>query len=208
MPHLGESSTGRAGGTPAMIETRSLFSACGIGSKLKPAVPGFARRRAVPFLLAAVGVWLLVGCIYLPIPEHRSNRHQPDFRDLIGPAGSKARIRPGAITRPQVFALLGVPHYASVDGHSVGYTLSTESGLFIYPQCFSAFPHMKYVYGLRLTFGPNDVLTDWKLDRSPCEAFMWLEPPHIYGTGVEGLNQEKDAPQLLRFEGKLPATRP
>ncbi|HZL34105.1 MAG TPA: hypothetical protein VFC78_02270 [Tepidisphaeraceae bacterium] len=163
-------------------------------------------RRTLPLMLSAVGLWLLVGCIYLPIPEHRTDKHQVDFRELVGDAGSKARIQPGHVTRAQVIALLGPPSFMSADRTSIGYTLETAEGLLIYPQCFSAWPENKYSYGLRLTFAPDEVLSQWRLEYVDNGGLIGMEPAHLPDRAIELLNNQR--PELLPVDKLSPATRP
>jgi hypothetical protein len=112
-------------------------------------------RRLFPTLLAALGLWLLAGCFYLPIPEHRIDSKQPDFRDLVKDGRRPAPIRAG-ISRAAVIAILGPPRYEG--RHAVGYRLYTESGLWVWPLCFSATSAARFEYAMDLTFNENDVL--------------------------------------------------
>src|SRR5882724_9550306 len=109
------------------------------------------RRLAIPSLLAICGVWLLVGCIYLPIPEHQIDSKQKDFRGLLGDADSRRPIRPRHITRGEVVAILGPPPFATQDGRSIAYTVKTENGLFIWPTCFVVQSAGGSVYAVRLS---------------------------------------------------------
>jgi len=56
-------------------------------------------RRSLPILLIALGVCLLTGCFYLPLPEHQFEKQKKvDFRPMLGQANSNHPLRPG-ITR-------------------------------------------------------------------------------------------------------------
>src|SRR5438270_13494694 len=113
-----------------------------VNTNMSASTPSIRRyaRRAIPFLLLPLGMWLLVGCLYLPIPEHRIHFHQKDFRPYLGARQSDRPIRAGAINRAKVVALLGPPPFASQDGRSIAYILQTERGFVVWPLCFAAGP--------------------------------------------------------------------
>ena len=50
------------------------------------------RRILLPVLLASLGVWLLIGCVYLPVPEHR-DQGDPEPRQLLLDFGFLSRLR-------------------------------------------------------------------------------------------------------------------
>lgn len=165
-----------------------------------------ARKAVIPLSLCGVGVWLLVGCIYLPIPEHRVDKSRPDFRKLVGDEHSKARIRPGSITRAQVIAILGKPQYRSADRTAIGYELETRKGLLVYPLCFSGWPTDRRVYGVRLIFRPDGILADVETAMAESGTLAGTEPYDPNGRAIDLLNRH--TPVLLPV-GKLPpATRP
>jgi hypothetical protein len=147
------------------------------------------QRRFIPIALILLGTWLLAGCFYLPLPEHRGEHQVKDFRDLVGAANSMKPIRPGAITRAQVIARLGPPPFASdappypvygqppsVPSHdhsAIGYILTTESDAWVYPLCFTATPGTITRYELRLVFNQDDVLDHWDIEH-PKERHGWI----------------------------------
>lgn len=132
------------------------------------------RRAVLPVIASAIGVWLLVGCFYVPVPDQRTDKKQPDFRDMIGDAKSDRPIRPGAITRAAILAKLGPPPYVSKDGKTIAYTLETVRGAWIWPLCFHGYPQSQRAYALGLHFDRNDVLVDWKIVHVD-ESFPWLQ---------------------------------
>lgn len=150
-------------------------------------------RKTLPVILLLFGVWLMAGCFYLPIPEHRSEHQAKDFRKLVGAIDSKKAIRPGAVTRAQVIALLGPPQYASdappyrfynqpttapsEDHSAVGYVLETESNAWVYPLCFTATPGSRTEYELRMVFDKNDVLNHWDLENQRVNGSLWYRGP-------------------------------
>jgi hypothetical protein len=120
-------------------------------------------RRAFPLLLLLIGLWLLAGCFYLPLPEHVTGHHQPDFRNAVGNAASKRPLRTGVTTRQQVIALLGEPPFATADGRSIAYLLHTTSSAWIFPLCFTATTAHEREYAVRLDFNDHDMLAGWQM---------------------------------------------
>ena len=129
-------------------------------------------RRAIPILLIAIGVGLLTGCFYLPLPEHPirdpgKDKKEPlpkDFRHILGDVNSKSPIRPG-LTRAQVYSVLGKPNYRSTDNELI-YIMLAERAVWVYPLCFfAAAPAQFRGYALRLTF-KDDILVRWELAHS------------------------------------------
>ena len=164
-------------------------------------------RKTLPVVLLLFGVWLMAGCFYLPIPEHRSEHQGKDFRKLVGAIDSKKSIRPGAVTRAQVIALLGQPQYASdappyqvynqptsapSDDHSaIGYVLQTESNAWVYPLCFTATPGTFTRYELRLVFNKENVLDYWDIKHSE------ERPPTFLNGGPYFKTPFQDTPKLF-----------
>ena len=126
-------------------------------------------RRLLPMLLTVLGICLLAGCFYLPLPEHpirdpAQNKKDPlpkDFRHILGDVNSKLPIRPG-MARAQVLSVLGKPNYRSTDNESI-YIMLAERAVWVYPLCFfAAAPAQFRGYALRLTF-KDDILVRWDL---------------------------------------------
>src|SRR3982074_2718424 len=92
-------------------------------SSMNSAIP--IARRTTAFVLLALGLWLLSGCFYLPLPERRLDKTQTDFRKDIGEPHSSFPLRRGAVDRERVLALLGNPKYASSDGQSIADAIPT-----------------------------------------------------------------------------------
>ena len=152
-------------------------------------------RKTLPVVLLISGVWLMAGCFYLPFPEHRSEHQAKDFRKLVGAIDSKKTIRPGAVTRAQVIALLGPPQFASdappyrvynqpastpsEDHSAIGYILYTESNAWVYPLCFTATPGTTTRYELRLVFNKEDVLDHWNLEHPEQHGNFLNAPPFL-----------------------------
>ncbi|HET6249775.1 MAG TPA: hypothetical protein VFE47_18945 [Tepidisphaeraceae bacterium] len=130
--------------------------------KHRTSPPKLRRRIILPIFLALVGAFFLIGCIYLPIPEHKVGA-EPDFRPMLGDENSARPIRNGAITRAQIMQRLGPPPFRSADGRAIGYTISTETGFAIWPTCFFAGPDQSGAYAVRLDFDEHGILKNWKL---------------------------------------------
>jgi hypothetical protein len=121
------------------------------------------RRRLLPLFLAALGLWGLAGCFYLPTPEHPTDKKQADVRELVGGADSKRRLRPGVATRDSVTAVLGPPAWVSKDRRSIAYTLDTVRAVWVYPVCFATNVASQRIYAVRRVFDDNNVLVSWDL---------------------------------------------
>jgi hypothetical protein len=147
----------------------------------------------LPLFLAALGLWGLAGCFYLPTPEHRADSKQKDFRELVGTHDSKRPIRPGAATRESVTALLGPAPWRSKDRRSVAYTLDTVRGLWVNPACFSTQLASQRIYAVRLVFDDNDVLAGWDLVHVDGGVAWFKGVPMGAEKAIEQLNQRTPA---------------
>jgi hypothetical protein len=161
-------------------------------------------RCAWPVLLLVLGLWLLAGCLYLPIPEHLTNNTQKDFRKLVGDGNSKRPLQTGRAMRQQVFALLGPPPYASYDDRSVAYVLETESGGWVYPLCFTATANRRRIYGLRIDFNEQGNMEGWEIGQDEQEIGLL----NYYAIRPESLIKTIQRPGRALVPSDLPATRP
>jgi hypothetical protein len=160
-------------------------------------------RFASPIVLIVASVMVLTGCFFVPWPEHRRDKNQPDFRDMVGDSNSNRPIRTGAITRSQVLRLLGDPPYASADDRAVAYSLNTESGAWVYPLCFSAEPAAEDIYVLRLEYDEHDVVAKWDIVHDSIRTLFNLNG-YVYPQPlIDKLN--KSGPKLE--PATCPATR-
>ena len=119
------------------------------------------KRFAPPVLLAAAGVWLLVGCVY--IPTFGRVVRGKDVSKTVGEEGSRAALRPGEATRDDVFRVLGRPYYEESTGHALAYNWRVQQGFFWYPVCLFA---ADGIYGERtlvLRFGDDGVLRRYEV---------------------------------------------
>ena len=118
-------------------------------------------KHTLPIVLILSGVYLLVGCIY--IPTFGLSKDGKDFRGLVGEARSHRQIRPGNATRSLVIQLLGEPKLASSDGLTIAYELSTMDGYVIWPLCFDQSSAVKTRYLLRLKFNSGGRLESYQV---------------------------------------------
>jgi hypothetical protein len=119
------------------------------------------KRLVIPMMLVIAGVGALVGCFYVPTFEHPTEKNQKNFWKFVG-TGQNIQIRPGVIDRQAVLALLGPGPLASSDGRSIGYIYQVQHGAWVYPLCFGTVPANNKVYILRLDFGDDDMLKQFK----------------------------------------------
>ncbi|HEY8668808.1 MAG TPA: hypothetical protein VIL86_19330 [Tepidisphaeraceae bacterium] len=99
-----------------------------------------ASRITLAVALLAVGITLLVGCLYIPTPEKLYSG--PDFRKQVGKENSNKPIRVG-VSRDDIERLLGKPPYSREQGRVVGYVMETINGYSIWPLCAMAMPEYK-----------------------------------------------------------------
>ncbi|HET6249774.1 MAG TPA: hypothetical protein VFE47_18940 [Tepidisphaeraceae bacterium] len=107
--------------------------------------------------MIVIGVWVLTGCIYLPILEHTVST-QRDFRDLIGSNSYPAKIHPG-VSRADVIALLGDTPYVSPDRRTAAYFVDAEEGFYVGVTCFG--PEQS-CYVLVLRYDPDGKVIEVK----------------------------------------------
>ena len=125
----------------------------------------FNRRRRfpkalAPVLLAALGVWLLVGCLYIPTFNRRVSGR--DVSPEVGDERSKRPVRVNHATRADVVKVLGQPMLTSYDGRRVAYHWTTMHALWVWPLCFQAYPENE-TRTLVLTFDEGDTLSAYQV---------------------------------------------
>jgi hypothetical protein len=93
------------------------------------------RTTALPIALIALGLWLLVGCIYIPT----FNKHESgvDASKQVGGPKSGKPIRAQRSTRADVERLLGPPFLIN-DGSAIAYRWQVLKGVWVMPFCFMA----------------------------------------------------------------------
>src|SRR5215204_2121005 len=97
------------------------------------------RKTLPPTLLAAAGVWVLVGCIYIPTFDKVVNG--ADAARQVGGARSKKPLRVDRTTQADVLRVLGTPHFTSTSGREIAYAWEVQNGYTFWPLClFSGYP--------------------------------------------------------------------
>jgi outer membrane protein assembly factor BamE (lipoprotein component of BamABCDE complex) len=133
------------------------------------------KKAAPPVLLAAAGVWLLVGCVY--IPTFGKVVRGKDVSKKVGDEGSRAPLRPGAATRDDVIRVLGRPYYEESTGHALAYNWRVQQGFFWYPLCLFA---ADGIYGERtlvLRFDDEGVLRSYEVFKKDQARSPMATPP-------------------------------
>jgi hypothetical protein len=120
------------------------------------------RRSLLPLALTGLGLWLLIGCIYIPGRDKvEPGEHDP--RPHVGRRNSDRPLRVAAATRADVHALLGLPNAVSGDGRSWVYKWNARNGSWAMPLCFTSEPAWRH-YSLRLDFGDDGRLKRFDVD--------------------------------------------
>ena len=118
-------------------------------------------RIGVPVAISVFGVWLLTGCVYLPIPEHGSDWVHRDFRRFLDPKNLSSPIRPGKTSRAKIAKLLGRPEFEISADRAVVYRFDTERDGVIWPLCFLVQPGYRDSYAVKFSFDDKNQLTGW-----------------------------------------------
>jgi hypothetical protein len=135
------------------------------------------RRCVLPAVLLAIGLFLLAGCFWVPLPEKPVLRGQPNVAKMVGPAKSKNAVHLG-VTREQVEQAIGRPQRWRIDGTATAYTFTVRNGAWIYPMCFMGLDTWKD-YAVRLDYGPDGRLTSYQVvsARGGGQGFMGPSGP-------------------------------
>jgi hypothetical protein len=170
------------------------------------------RKLLLPTGLAALGVWVLVGCVYIPTfgPTVRGRNASGE----VGPAGSKKPIRVSASTLEDVIRVLGEPPLATSDRRVVGYPWSVRNGYLVWPLCFSG----DSIYGNRtlvLRFDEQQVLRSFQVLKQD-ENFMTAGgmlrmtplPPEIKKERAEERRRQYELKRASSRPTTVPATSP
>jgi hypothetical protein len=97
----------------------------------------------LPVALLAIGLYLLVGCVY--IPTFGGLKSGRNYAKQVGDAKSKAAIRVGVSTRDDVLRAFGEPYAKKADGSGYAYIWTVQNGFAVWPLCF----HVESVTGNR-----------------------------------------------------------
>ncbi len=157
-------------------------------------------RRALPFVLIVIGLWLLSGCIYVPMFNHTIGGK--DATKYVGPSDSNAKLRVGLSSRSAVIRVLGKPFFATDDHRYVVYSWRKRKSSQIWPLCFTI-ANDDTAYAMTLEFDALNQLVASRVEH---------RDPSYYLFGVSGakpfaptdvimhqrLWQYRDHPDLLR----------
>jgi hypothetical protein len=157
------------------------------------------RKCLPPVLLAAFGLWLLAGCVYLPTFNSRVSG--TDVSGEVGKPDSKRPLRINDARREDVLRVLGPPWAESEDGRQVAYTWVVRNGVWVWPLCFQGYPQLE-TRTLTLTFDDNDVLASYELSQL-AQNFLTSGPHAPYPKVPTGVRMRK----LATRPSTLPATR-
>src|SRR5215204_20189 len=94
-------------------------------------------RLLLPLALAAIGAWLLAGCIF--VPTFDKTIRGKNVSKYVGSQRQKRPLRLHAATRDDVLRVLGEPHYASPDRTRIAYEWDVRNGYWVWPLCFAAY---------------------------------------------------------------------
>jgi hypothetical protein len=170
------------------------------------------RKLLIPIGLTALGVWVLVGCVYIPTfgPTVRGRNAAGD----VGSAGSRKLIRVTVSTLADVIRVLGEPPLATRDWRVVGYPWSVRNGYLVWPLCFSG----ESIYGNRtlvLRFDEQQVLRSFQVltqDENFMNAGGMLRitplPPEIKQERAEERRRQYELKRASTRPTTLPATAP
>ena len=93
-------------------------------------------RLLLPAMLAAVGVFLLIGCIY--IPTFNAVKQGENYSKKVGDAKSRKPVRVGKSTLQDVLRVLGKPAASASGDAALAYTWTVQTGVAVWPLCFHA----------------------------------------------------------------------
>jgi hypothetical protein len=146
-------------------------------------------RLLVPVGLTVLGLWLLVGCIYIPGFGRVSSGK--DVSGKVGDDRSGRPLRLGAATREDVARVLGEPKFVSTDGHAVAYGWGVTKGYLVNVLCPPASQTFWGARSLVLRFDERGVLRTYELFKGP--------PPVMV---VNGYRMPMILPEDLRLDWK------
>ena len=137
-------------------------------------------RVAVPILCATIGIFLLIGCIPIPLPEKVVQGK--DFRAQLKPPAANRLLSRGRSTRREIEMVLGSPTYRDRTGRQMCYYLETRAGAYVYPLCFNA-TEMDRIYVLQLEYDDAGVLKSWNLLQGVTDPILGGSPLFRYMSG-------------------------
>ncbi|MEA2734173.1 MAG: hypothetical protein QOE14_624 [Humisphaera sp.] len=131
------------------------------------------RRVIVPMMLLAVGVWLLQGCLYIPM--FNATVGGKEATRYVGESGSGKPLERDLSTSHDVRRMLGNPHFATTDGRFLVYSWLKRKGVMIYPQCFAAEPEDRS-FALTFEFDRDGVLRETQIEEGFRMGYLFSPP--------------------------------
>ena len=134
------------------------------------------QRLLLPATLAGVGVYLLVGCIY--IPTFKGVKSGKNYYKLVGDAKSRKPVRVGRSTLEDALRILGAPFSRKGDGEALAYAWTVQTGVAVWPLCFHA-ESMQGYRTLVLRFDATRQLASYAILKTnePCLNFGGVMQP-------------------------------
>ncbi len=111
-------------------------------------------------MLIAIGVWLLVGCVYIPTFDRTMNGTNGENK--VGKANSSRPIRIGSATMSDAIRILGEPQAGSAASGMLIYNWTSRRGVVVWPLCFASYPDLRE-RELVLRFNERGVLQSFDL---------------------------------------------
>ena len=128
---------------------------------MKQNAPGTRWARiAAPAAFMLLGIWLLVGCVYVPTFDKVVTG-----RNAAKKVGDARSRRPLRVTRSEladVLRVLGEPRFATADRRVLAYPWTVRNGVAVWPLCLAAYP-VKGQRTLVLRFDDRDVLRSFEI---------------------------------------------
>ena len=90
-----------------------------------------------PLALLALGLWLIVGCIYVPM--FGRTIQGTNAGNVVGGANSSRPIRIHRTTRDEVVRILGRPYAHREDNSALAYVWTVQNGFTVWPLCFAGY---------------------------------------------------------------------
>jgi hypothetical protein len=174
--------------------------------------PNTLRRALPPLLLAAAGVWLLVGCVYIPGFERVTMGK--DVSGKVGDDRSSRPLRLGRATREDVVRVLGEPGFVSSTGRAVAYGWGVTDGYLFNGLCPSMSETFRSSRSLVLRFDERGVLQEYQLLKGPTprgttvglKLLLIILPEDLRRDWIE--QEKRRAAEQDRRAGGAAATRP
>lgn len=123
-----------------------------------------AGRMVLSLALIGTGVWVLVGCIY--IPTFNAVKQGQNHSKQVGDVRSRRPVRIHKATRHDVRRILGPPVAVSKDGRSALYSWRVRHGYLLWPLCGGGQWH-ESTRSIELRFDDKGVLTDFAVHSRP-----------------------------------------